>query len=374
MAGSELPCDPPAMRRCLSTPRPNVSRHARLIAQLAAASTLACAGADPQGPPSTGSSASPTSEPDSGTTTAGPTAPSATSTGEAPTTATPELTTDNTTNSNTTTTAAPSTSTGETTATNDSGIDPADALHWIDFDDAPLGPYSEDSLAAAWQDPAWNQGIDEGRVEVFAGEDAYAGRSLRVHYPQGGVGPADGGAQWQLVFTASHTELYCAYRLRFAPGFDFVKGGKLPGLAGGAANTGGDKPTGSDGWSARMMWRADGEIVQYTYHVDQPTDYGEDMQWDLGGKRHFVPGQWHRLEHRVVMNTPGEHDGVLEGWLDGEQVFIREGLRFRDVDSFAVDLFYFSTFFGGSGDDWAPSQAEYVDFDEFIVATTPIGH
>lgn len=277
------------------------------------------------------------------------------------------------------TTGAPATTddptTGDPTATTGAStgaeFDPADALHWIDFDDAPLGPYAPDTLAAAWQDPPWNSGVDEGRVEVFEGDGAYAGRSLRVHYPQGGVGPDEGGAQWQLVFDAGHAELYCAYRLRFAAGFDFVKGGKLPGLAGGAANTGGDKPTGSDGWSARMMWREAGEVVQYTYHVDQPTDYGEDMPWNGS---HFVPGQWHRVEHRVVMNTPGEHDGRIQGWLDGKPVFTREGLRFRDVDTFAIDLFYFSTFFGGSGDDWAPTKPEYVDFDEFIVAAAPIGH
>ena len=37
--------------------------------------------------------------------------------------------------------------------------------------------------------------------------------------------------------------------------FDFVRAGKIPGLAGGRTNTGGRKPDGTDGWSARMMWR-----------------------------------------------------------------------------------------------------------------------
>jgi hypothetical protein len=344
-------------------------------------STLACAapgdassGAGGEstagGESSAGTGAGPTGDAPGSTTSAG--------TGAAPTTA-PDATADaGTTTTSPATTAEPETSetslATSTGAVDPTDFDPADALYWIDFDDAPLGPYSADALAAAWEDPAWNQGVDEGRVEVFEGDGAYAGRSLRVHYPQGGVGPGEGGAQWQLVFPAGYAELYCAYRLRFADGFDFVKGGKLPGLAGGAANTGGDKPTGSDGWSARNMWREDGAIVQYTYHVDQPTQYGEDMPWDIGGQRHFVAGQWHRVEHRVVMNTPGVHDGVIEGWLDGERVFTREGLLFRDVDGFAVDLFYFSTFFGGSGDDWAPSKPEHVDFDEFIIAAVPIGH
>lgn len=275
-----------------------------------------------------------------------------------------------------TTTDAPgeaSSSSGSSSSTG-AGFDPEGALFYIDFDDAALGPYGEDALDAAWSSPPWNDGVDEGRVAVFEGDEAWSGRSLRVSYPAGGVGPGEGGGQWKLEFGASYPELYCAYRLRFRPGFDFVKGGKLPGLAGGVANTGGDKPTGADGWSGRMMWREGGQIVQYTYHPDQPTEYGEDMPWDLGGQRHFVPGEWHLVEHRVVMNTPGESDGALEGWLDGELVFSRAGIRFRDAADFAVDLFYFSTFFGGSDASWAPPADTYVDFDEFIVADAPIAH
>ena len=50
---------------------------------------------------------------------------------------------------------------------------------------------------------------------------------------------------------------------------DFVKGGKLPGLFGGEGNTGGGIPTGMDGFSARMMWRGSGRVVQYVYYPDQ---------------------------------------------------------------------------------------------------------
>jgi len=51
-----------------------------------------------------------------------------------------------------------------------------------------------------------------------------------------------------------------------------------------------------------------------------------------------------------------------------------QSMRWRDVDSFSIDCFYFSTFFGGSGTEWAPIKTEYIDFDEFIISTTPITH
>lgn len=243
-----------------------------------------------------------------------------------------------------------------------------------DFDESPVGSYSRDSLDDDWMSPSWEQGLDEGRVAIVEGSQAFSGRSLRVLYPQGGVGPGEGGAQWRLELGGSYDELYIAYRLKFGEGFDFVRGGKLPGLVGGEANTGGSPPDGTDGWSARMMWRQEGAVVQYVYHPDQPGIYGEDLDWNLGGDRFFEPGQWHQVEHRIVMNTPGEHDGMIEGWFDGELALRREGLRFRDVGSFAIDALYFSTFFGGSDETWAATKDEYVYYDEFVISTQPIAH
>lgn len=66
------------------------------------------------------------------------------------------------------------------------------------------------------------------------------------------------------------------------------------------------------------------------------------------------------------------NDGVLQTWFDGEQVVDLDDLRFRDVDSFAIDRFYISTFFGGGDATWAPTKDEYITFDDFIVSTTRI--
>jgi Polysaccharide lyase 14 len=235
-----------------------------------------------------------------------------------------------------------------------------------DFNAATLGPYTAAALAAGWNGTTPYNGVNEGRVSVIDGAEAREGRSLRVLYPRGGVSSNPSGAQWKMTLSR-RDELSCAYHVRFASDFDFVLGGKLPGLAGGAANTGGDKPNGRDGWSARMMWRERGEVVQYVYHVDQPTEFGEDFRWNLGGQRVFTPGTWHRVEHRVVINTPGQKNGIVQGWFDGQLALDRRNVRFRDVDTFAVDAFYFSTFFGGSDPTWAPSKDEHVDFDQFMV-------
>lgn len=44
-------------------------------------------------------------------------------------------------------------------------------------------------------------------------------------------------------------------RMRFGPGFDWVRGGKLPGLCAGQCPTGCDKSISpNEGFSARIMW------------------------------------------------------------------------------------------------------------------------
>jgi len=232
----------------------------------------------------------------------------------------------------------------------------------VNFDSHSTGIYSEAELAQDWGSPRWSRGISDGRVSLFSGADAYKGNSLRIIYPKGAVGMRHGGAGWRTSVKESET-IWFSYSIRFKEGYEFVRGGKLPGLGGGKSNTGGKAPSGRDGWSSRFMWRSGGRLSAYVYHADQPTKYGE--HFDATGK--FTPGRWHRLKMRVSMNTPGKRNGSVSGWLDGEKVIDVNNLRFRDISSIKIDKVLFETFFGGSGASYAPTRSEYVDFDEFKV-------
>ena len=70
------------------------------------------------------------------------------------------------------------------------------------------------------------------------------------------------------------------------------------------------------------------------------------------------------------MNTPGVHNGIIQSWFDGELVLDRDNIRYRDVDTFSIDKFYFDTFYGGSSILWAPSVDVYSYFDNFIIYET----
>ena len=99
------------------------------------------------------------------------------------------------------------------------------------FEDQIFGTYSEAKVAEDFGNKVtWNNGLDEGRVTIVE-EDSES--FMRVSYPTGGVGTALGGAQFKVPLPGSYKELFVSYRIRFAAGFDFVKGGKLPGLCGG---------------------------------------------------------------------------------------------------------------------------------------------
>jgi hypothetical protein len=240
---------------------------------------------------------------------------------------------------------------------------PGEEILHVDFDREPTGPLAAERLAALFGSVRGAQGFAEGRVSVVATD---RGRSLRVRYPRGSVGPQEGGAQFLVALRGDHDDLVCSYRVRFAPGFDFVRGGKLPGLVGGSHPTGG-RPA-DDGFSARLMWRRDGAAVQYVYHPRQTTPYGVDLPYLWNGDPvRFSPGAWHLVEHRVALSSPGQENGVIQAWVDGRLVLDRRDRLLRLDGSWHVDALYFSTFFGGNDPSWGAAQDETVDFDDFVV-------
>ena len=240
-----------------------------------------------------------------------------------------------------------------------------------DLDHRAAGPYGEEMMEEDWNDPTWSNGVRDGRVTVVeTGEPG--NRALAVRYPEGEYGTSRTGAQWKVPLGGSFERASLSYRIRFTGDFDFVKGGKLPGLIGGNGNTGGSIPDGTDGWSARMMWRTGGAVVQYVYHPDMPNSYGEDLPWQADGEDLvFETDRWYTVRHEITMNTPGENDGVIRTWLDGVPALETTTMRFRDIGDFAIDTMYFSTFFGGGSSSWATTADEVVWFDDFEIRALP---
>lgn len=249
-----------------------------------------------------------------------------------------------------------------------------DIVFFNDFERPSVGLYTLRAFNEDWNGSRWELGVVDERVYVVMGQEAFQGQSLRVHYPKGQTSFGKSGASWYVPLGQTYRDIYCAYRIKFAPDFDFANGGKLPGFIGGEGNTAGHKPTGRDGWSARMMWLANGEIAQNIYYPDQRDDYGDVFMWDAQGQYRFGTDVWHWVEHHVVINTPGNNDGFVEAWFDGNLALQVSNLRFSDVDSLGVDKFYFTTFFGDDRPSVGPVKDEVIYFDNLMIATAPITH
>lgn len=213
----------------------------------------------------------------------------------------------------------------------------------------------------------------------FLAEPGVAGQLLRVQLQRGGIDPdtmarrglpRSGTGFKAAVIAGGSDSATLRYRLRFAPGFDFVRGGKLPGLYGGRGPSGGVLPQGDDGFSLRLMWREAGAGEVYAYLPGMAQRHGLSL---LRGRLQFVPGRWHQLTQQLLLNTPGQDDGVLRMWLDGTAVGEVGGLRLRDSARLRVDGVFVDVFFGGSDDGWAASADTHVDLAEFtLVAPVPV--
>jgi hypothetical protein len=232
----------------------------------------------------------------------------------------------------------------------------------LDFERVPLGPFTEKLLRAeAPEAHSISSHLAERSHIVHDGE---ANKALRIDYPARSVGPAEGGAVF-IVKIPSADEYYLSYRVRFDAGFEFVKGGKLPGLSsGGGKYTGGRVPVDGDGWSARLVWKAEGKPGVYFYHVGMEGPWGDTLHL----KGVFQPLQWHTIVQHVRLNHGDEADGTLEVWMDGELRLARHDLKFRLGDKGRIDSLCFSTFHGGNNPSFAPSKDGYATFDDFVIS------
>ncbi|MFV0591239.1 MAG: polysaccharide lyase [Draconibacterium sp.] len=243
---------------------------------------------------------------------------------------------------------------------------------FIDFEKDEVGKYSEKQLKKEWtgthilcgkQDYVFYKlGITPYPLSV--GEEDN-NKYMSVLIDKGRFGPVV-GAQWSTPLVPSNS-FYLTYRLKFAEGFDFRRGGKLPGLAGGKGNSGGNVPNGSDGWSARMMFWENGKLSFYLYYPDQPGKFGDPLVWKYpnGEVVQAEAGKWYTLKQYIQMNDPGKKNGIVRGWLDGKLVCETDTIRFRDIETLNIDQVFFSVFMGGDDSTWAPEKDQYVYFDDF---------
>ena len=184
----------------------------------------------------------------------------------------------------------------------------------ISFKNLSVGPYSEDVLKKHWN-IASGKGMEFCEIVSLEGENV-----LQINYPKGEVGK---GPLWNYKFEKPVDEYMLEYKVRVPNDFDFVRGGKLPGLYGGSGPAGGASVAEADGFSARIMWRELGVLCQYVYYMDKDPEshWGKNYLWMKGLNKnmpitrdmwktmneyfndrvYIVPGKWHTLKTYIKM-------------------------------------------------------------------------
>ena len=245
---------------------------------------------------------------------------------------------------------------------------------------------------------------------VIADPSGQFDRVLRVSYGKGEVGPR-GGTQFKSLIQPMQSATL-EYYLRFKEGFDPALGGKLPGFTGGLStrrreNTGGNVPDGTDGWSVRLGFRSSktdrNTMVLRTYSYLPPGQqdpkqnneyvfdaWGNKSFWSGKGKwglsNHFLnpdrlgsgddlaikTGEWYKVSLRVDLNTPGQTDGSIKGFIQESGSRVSKlalhvpRLKFQNKGhSLPIDRIFFSTFFGGKSDAHKARRDEHIDFANF---------
>lgn len=267
----------------------------------------------------------------------------------------------------------------------DIGSDP-DVLFADDFESYT----SADDLWDRWFNAFGDLAIARDDAHVLAGS-----QSLQMTLPSQSAEFSNGVQQ---VVNPELDVLYLRWYAKIDPSFDIVGsshngGGISAHYFDGNMSTPGIPADGTNKFLIEYeCWRGEatepnpGSLNVYIYHPEQRSQWGDhffpngdvlpntSIPGDFGPA--FVPrpnitpelGRWYAYEVMLKANTPGQRDGQISMWLDGELVADFPNLRLRDVAELTIDRFGLS-FHAGSN----PGPQTHKWVDNVVAARAYIG-
>jgi hypothetical protein len=236
-------------------------------------------------------------------------------------------------------------------------------------------------------DAAWNVIWDSGDKNYTSD-----GKGIHVTYPKGKFASAAGANFRAQPKGFPYSTVSVSYKVFFPADFDFVLGGKLPGVWGGEPGSGGGDWN-SKGWSARVMFREGGDAVAYLYMCTDQGGYngsekcalarnqgpgfdaiahhthgaGIDL-WRGTGLR-FKKGAWNAVTLAVTRNAPGKSNGSVALTVnDRTQTF--GGVCWSEA-AMKINGFLFASWMGGGSREYAPQKTQQASFKDFVISGTP---
>jgi hypothetical protein len=292
----------------------------------------------------------------------------------------------------------------------------------IDFKNHKLGLYDIDTFIKDW-DSEPKRGIVEKRCHIVTLKGK---RVLQVTIPKGTE--SDGGSFWRLPFPKDLTEATFEYDIMFGQDFNFVRGGKLPGLGGGTSRGFGGTPEEyQNGFSARLMWREinfnkSGAIkkpltdeikklkelinskvskekilnqldivrnelikfewhcrdltkephkaflVQYMYYPERKSErFGDNITYKYKNNKIIVePNKWYNIKMSIKLSKNVKREDSIFAWVNGRRV-LDERLNLRKNKNYGINQVMFSLFFGGNDETWHTKKEEKIYFKKFSI-------
>jgi hypothetical protein len=234
-----------------------------------------------------------------------------------------------------------------------------DIFHRHDFDRNTLGSYNATEKRADWNITYDNR---PGHPEIVNFDGGIRARN----FYEAGKWAHQTGSDFGGILDNVGEEVYYTYQVNFQQGFDWGRAVKFPGLqmhptmgAGGGLNPG------NGGSSIRFQSDHLGRLKWYVYHHRMSTIWGEDLGWP---GFQLNTGRWHTITLRVVLNTPGQANGILQVFVDDILVNTITTMVFRTTTSTQmINRQSVSTFMGGNDSSFAPSRNQYMWMDNFFV-------
>lgn len=234
------------------------------------------------------------------------------------------------------------------------------------------------------RDKAW--GMDHGDFErVKRTRDG-----ITIKFPAGGYASSNGVNIKGSPTPFPSTDMTIRYKVFVPEDFDWVKGGKLPGLiwAGGAGGRSWKK-----GGSARVMWRRGGTIVGYLYLSTTVGSYDGTPNNPLMRRQHpdfnkivhhtngagldiwrhekktlsLKRGEWNTIKMRVKMNSKDTADGVLSLRVNKDKKRFKGIMFVDDPQKIPLEGIQLSSWFGGGSKDYAPKKDQELVFKRFTL-------